>query len=58
MENSEHLHTGIVSFAYIGIAAVVFLNLWRLAAARAVLSGNPTIASVGKAAGALVTFGS
>ena len=57
MDDSDHLHNGIVSFAYITLAAIVGLNLWRLAAAKLVTSGNPTVAALGRAAGALVQFG-
>lgn len=57
MESGDHLHTGIVNAVYITIIAVVGLNLWRLVAARAVTSSNPTVASIGRSAGALVHFG-
>lgn len=53
---SEHTHTGFVAFLFAGVSALIFLNLWRIAAAHAADSSNPTIASIGAAAGALVKF--
>lgn len=51
-----HTHTGFDAFLFAGISALVFLNLVRFAAAKAVTSENPTLKSAGKAVGALVTF--
>lgn len=52
----QHTHTGVIAFAYVTVAAIVGLNLVRLAAAK--LTENPSTATAGKALGALVHFGS
>lgn len=52
----SHTHTGFDAFLFAGISALVFLNLVRFAAAKAVESQNPTLRSAGKVTGALVTF--
>lgn len=57
MDSGDHLHSGVVAVLWVTVAAVVGINLWRLAAAKAVSSGNPALQSAGKAAGALVHFG-
>ena len=57
MESGDHIHTGIVNAIYITLVAIVGLNLWQLASAKLALSGNPTVASIGRASGALVHFG-
>lgn len=53
---NEHVHTGFVAFVAIGVYALIFLNLWKIAAAHAANSNNPTIAGLGHSAGALITF--
>lgn len=57
MESGDHLHSGVVAFVWVTVAAVVGINLWRLVAAKAVTSSNGVISSTGRAAGALVHFG-
>jgi hypothetical protein len=52
----EHVHTGVISFLFAGLSAVVFIQLLRLAAAKMVEQGG-TMESVGRTAGALVHFG-
>jgi hypothetical protein len=42
---------------FAGISAVIFLNLWRMAAAKAAASERPSIAALGASAGALTQFG-
>lgn len=54
---NEHFHTDIVAFMTIGISALIFFNLWRFAAGQ-MAKQRGTIGSLGKSAGALVTFGS
>ncbi len=51
-----HTHTGFDAFLFAGVSALVFLNLVRFAAAKAVTAQNPSIRSAGKVMGALVTF--
>jgi len=53
----EHVHTGFVAFLAYGVMVLIFLNLWKIAAAHAATSSNPTIAGLGTSAGALVHFG-
>ncbi len=52
---SEHLHSDIVTFAVVTVYAVIGFNLWKLGAAW--LANQSPTARVGKAMGALVTFG-
>jgi hypothetical protein len=52
----EHVHTGVISFLFAGISAVVFIQLMRLAAAKLVAQGG-SFESAGKTVGALVNFG-
>jgi hypothetical protein len=52
----DHLHTGPVQFLFVGISALVFLNLWRLAAAKLADSENVTLAALGRTGGSLVKF--
>lgn len=52
---SEHVHTGPVSFVFAGIAAIIFLNLVKLASAE--LVKRPGTEGIGKVAGSLVHFG-
>jgi hypothetical protein len=54
----NHIHTGIVAGVVAGVYALIFLNLWKVAAAHAANSNNPMIAGIGQSAGALVHFGS
>ncbi len=54
--NDEHIHTGFVAFVTIGIYAVVFIWLMRLAAAKLVT--YPATETLGKGIGAVVHFGS
>lgn len=51
----EHVHTGVISFLFAGISAVIFIQLTRLVAAKMVT--NPTTEGAGRAIGALVHFG-
>ncbi len=51
----EHVHTGVISFLFAGISAVVFIQMTRLVAAKMVV--NPSTEGVGRAIGALVNFG-
>lgn len=53
---SEHIHSGIVSFVTIGIYAVLFIWAIRLVAAK--LVEYPATATFGKSMGAIVHFGS
>lgn len=52
----EHVHTGVVSFVFAGISAVVFIQLLRLVAAKMVEQGG-AMEGAGKTVGALVNFG-
>jgi len=51
----EHVHTGVISFLFAGISAVVFIQLARLVAAKMVEQGG-TFESAGRTVGALVHF--
>ncbi len=51
----EHIHTGFITFVVVGVYAILFFNLVRLASAKMV-EYAPT-ATVGKALGAAVHFG-
>lgn len=51
----EHVHTGVVSFLFAGISAVIFIQMLRLVAAKLVESGHE---GAGSSLGALVHFGS
>lgn len=53
----EHVHTGVISFIFTGISAVLFIQLVRLASAKMVTQGG-VLESIGTATGALVHFGS
>lgn len=57
VDSGDHLHSGVVAFVWVTVAAVVGMNLWRIVAAKAVTSNNSTVAGIGRAAGALVQFG-
>lgn len=50
----EHVHTGVVSFLFAGISAVVFIQLMRLASAKLIEAGHD---GAGSAIGGLVNFG-
>jgi hypothetical protein len=52
----EHVHTGFVTFFWVGLYAVLWIWAARLIAAK-MLEYSPT-APVGKALGGLVHFGS
>ena len=52
----EHVHTGVISFLFAGLSAVVFIQLLRLATAKMVAQGG-SMESAGKTIGALVQFG-
>jgi hypothetical protein len=54
---SEHVHTGVISFLFAGISAVIFIQLVRLASAKLVDQGG-AMESAGRTIGALVHFGS
>lgn len=49
----EHVHTGVVSFLFAGVSAVVFIQLVRLGSAWLVTKGG-VWESLGSSAGALV----
>lgn len=49
-----HVHTGIVSFLFAGLSAVVFIQLMRLAAAKAVQ--HDSTRGVGEMVASLVSF--
>lgn len=51
---TEHVHTGVISFLFAGISAVIFIQLARLIAAKMVDAGYET---AGSSLGALVHFG-
>jgi len=51
---NNHVHTGFVAFIEIGVYALIFFNLWKIAAAHLANSDNPTLAGLGASAGALV----
>lgn len=53
----EHVHIGVEHLLIYGVAALVFLNLWRLLAAMLVTSENAYAEKAGAAMGALVHFG-
>ena len=52
---SEHVHTGPVAFVFAGVAAIIMLNLVRIASAE--LVKRPGTEAIGKVAGSLVHFG-
>ena len=54
MPQGEHVHTGVVAFLFAGISAVIFIQLVRLVAAKAVDAGHDR---AGATIGALVNFG-
>jgi hypothetical protein len=49
-----HFHTGIVSFVFAGLAAIVMIQLLRIVSAQ--LLTNTATEGAGKIVGALVTF--
>jgi hypothetical protein len=51
----EHVHTGPVAFLFAGIAAIVVINLVKLASAE--LVKRPTTEGAGKVLGSLVHLG-
>lgn len=51
----EHVHTGLVSFLFAGISAVIFIQMLRLLSAKMVETGHD---GAGSTIGALVHFGS
>jgi hypothetical protein len=50
----EHVHTGVISFLFAGISAVIFIQLTRMIAAKMVDAGYE---GAGSTLGALVHFG-
>jgi len=50
----EHVHTGVISFLFAGISAVIFIQLTRMVAAKLVDAGYD---GAGSSPGALVHFG-
>lgn len=50
----EHVHTGVISFLFAGISAVIFIQLTRMVAAKLVDTGHE---GAGSSLGALVHFG-
>jgi len=51
---TEHVHTGVISFLFAGISAVIFIHLTRMIAEKIVEAGYDT---AGSSLGALVHFG-
>lgn len=51
---SDHVHTGVVSFVFAGVSAIVFIHLLRFAAAK--MSNTDSMSSFGKALGGVVSF--
>lgn len=51
----EHVHTGVVSFLFAGISAVIFFQLLRLSSAKMIEQGG-ALESAGRTLGALVEF--
>lgn len=51
----EHVHTGIVSFLFAGISAVLFIQMVRLFSAKLIDTGHE---GAGSTLGSLVHFGS
>lgn len=51
---SEHVHTGVISFLFAGISAVIFIQLTRMVAQKMVEAGYD---GAGSSLGALVNFG-
>lgn len=49
-----HVHTGFVSFVFAGLAAVVFIQLMRLGAAK--LVQHDSTKGIGETIGSLVSF--
>jgi hypothetical protein len=54
MPQGEHVHTGVVSFLFAGISAVIFIQLVRLVSAKMIDAGHDR---AGSTLGALVNFG-
>lgn len=52
-----HVHTGIGAVVFVTVAAIIGLNVVRIAAAFAAKSQTPAVAKIGKSVGATVTFG-
>lgn len=52
--DSEHVHTGVVTFVTVGVYAVLFI--WGVRLISAKLVGYPPTSTVGKAIGGLVHF--
>ena len=53
---SVHWHTSAENVIVYGVSALVFFNLWRIGSAFLARQNNEAVSSIGKAAGALVTF--
>lgn len=53
----EHYHTSLENVLVYGISAILVINLIQIGSGWLVKSSNPALASVGKATGALVSFG-
>lgn len=51
----EHVHTGVISFLFAGISALIFFQMIRLASAKMVEAGG-SWESAGRTLGALVEF--
>lgn len=51
---SDHVHTGVVSFVFAGVSAIVFIHLLRFAAAK--MANTDSMAGFGKALGGVVSF--
>ena len=54
---SIHWHASVEDIIIYGVSAILVINLWRFAAAKAAKVDGP-IGTIGQAAGALVHFGS
>lgn len=50
----EHVHTGVISFLFAGISAVVFIQMLNLSSAWLIANGHE---SSGRTLGSLVNFG-
>ncbi len=48
----EHVHSGFYTFVFAGVSAIVFINLWRIAATK--LAENDSTESIGRVMGGLV----
>lgn len=54
MPQGEHVHTGVVSFVFAGVSAIIIIQLVRLLSAKMIDTGHDR---AGATLGALVNFG-